>query len=156
DSNVENHIPEGRVYESPGDRLCPVSTYEAYDALWQCPNVNYWKEGSAWFCAQPIGCHYLSVMKPMSVDAPLNRIYTNHCVRAKTIRILASASVQRSDIKVITGHKRESSLDPYITVALVSTSSMKRKLSNIVSNAVREADNKGNRRMVDINKDEEL
>ena len=60
--------------------------------------------------------------------------FTQTTVRAKTTRILASANVQRSDIKIITGHKRESSLDPYITGELVATSSMKRKLSNIVSN----------------------
>ncbi|CAL4122286.1 unnamed protein product [Meganyctiphanes norvegica] len=82
--------------------------------------------------------------------------FTQTIVRAKTTRILASAIVQRSDIKIITGHRREYSLDPYFTGVLLATSSTKRKLSNIVSNAVREADNKGNRRMMDINEDVEL
>ena len=43
DSNTDTHIPEGRVYEFPGDRLCPVAAYEMYleklhpglEALWQ-------------------------------------------------------------------------------------------------------------------------
>ena len=125
DSNTDTHIPEGRVYEFPGDRLCPVAAYELYleklhpglEALWQRPNSHYWKDGSLWYTAQPLGKQYLGTMlKRMSEDAKLSRVYTNHCVRATTTRILATASIQRSDIKIITGHKREASLDPYYRI----------------------------------------
>ena len=96
-------------------------------------------------------------MKKMSNTAHLSRPYTNHCVRATTTRILAAANVQRSDIKLVTGHKRESSLDPYITGALGATTSTKRKLSNIISNAVSKAG--GSKRkvnVVEIEDDQEL
>ena len=163
--SVESYVPEGRVYEFPGDRLCPVSAYELYleqlnpelDALWQKPNTYYWKQGSPWYCAQPLGVHFLSgMMKKMSIHADLSRMYTNHCVRATTTRILAAADVQRSDIKMITGHKRESSLDPYITGALGATTSTKRKLSHILSDAVNVADTRAKMKIVEIAEDEEL
>ena len=94
------------------------------------------------------------MLKRMSEDAKLSRVYTNHCVRATTTRILATASIQRSDIKIITGHKREASLDPYITGALGATTATKRKLSNILSEAVATADSKS--RKIAISDDEEL
>ena len=162
---VESYVPEGRVYEFPGDRLCPVAAYELYleklnpelEALWQKPNTFFWKQGSPWYCAQPLGVHCLSgMMKKMSESARLSRVYTNHCVRATTTRILAAADVQRSDIKIVTGHKRESSLDPYITGALGATTSTKRKLSNILSDAVSVADKGAKRKIVEIDEDEEM
>lgn len=89
-------------------------------------------------------------MKKMSVDAKTSRIYTNHCIRATTTRILATANVQRSDIKIVTGHKSEASLEPYITGALGATTGTKRKLSNILSKAVSTASSRAKKMVVEV------
>ncbi|CAG2219073.1 KCTD1_15 [Mytilus edulis] len=52
-------------------------------------------------------------MKDMSKVANLSQIYTNHCVRATTINILAHAGIADREIMKITGHKCETSLSSY-------------------------------------------
>ncbi|CAC5385400.1 KCTD1_15 [Mytilus coruscus] len=49
----------------------------------------------------------------MSKVANLSQIYTNHCVRATTINILAHAGIADREIMKITGHKCETSLSSY-------------------------------------------
>ncbi len=51
-------------------------------------------------------------MKDISITAFLSEIYTNHCIRATVIGILDKKHA-RSNIKTVTGHSSESSLDSY-------------------------------------------
>ena len=54
------------------------------------------------------------MMKKISSDANLSKIYTNHCLRATASKGLADAGNERADIRVITGHVADNSLDPYV------------------------------------------
>ncbi|CAC5407169.1 KCTD1_15 [Mytilus coruscus] len=53
------------------------------------------------------------MMKAISKDAWLTKLYTNHCVHATTINVLAHSGVSDREIMNITGHKCESSLNSY-------------------------------------------
>ena len=54
-------------------------------------------------------------MKNISSAAKLSRTYTNHCVRATTSTLLGHKGVTPRLIKNITGHKKDESLQHYIT-----------------------------------------
>ena len=67
-----------------------------------------------WYTSRPLGERYLNnMMKTFSQKANLSMIYTNHCVRATTINVLAHAGVSDREIMRITGHKCEKSLNSY-------------------------------------------
>ena len=124
DVEAASYRSEARVYARPGNPLCPVAAYEMYlsllhtelDALWQRPN-DKWQPGRFWYYKAPLGDSSLnSMMKKMSSDAGLSKIYTNHCLRATASKGLADAGFERTDIYVVTGHRNIKSLDPYINM----------------------------------------
>ncbi|CAL4099089.1 unnamed protein product, partial [Meganyctiphanes norvegica] len=90
DVNVASCSPETRVYARPGNRLCPVKAFNKYlsllhpelDALWQRPNDKWQpKEDCYWYSRIPLGEKSLnSMLKKMSIEAGLSKVYTNHCL----------------------------------------------------------------------------
>jgi hypothetical protein len=85
------------------------------DRLFQHPLVNFEQTGITWYKNSPVGKNVLSeMMKIISKQAGLSKVYTCHSVRASTITNLHRAGVERNDIKHITNHKNSSSLDHYI------------------------------------------
>ena len=144
DVGAASYRPEARVYARPGNQLCPVEAYTKYvsllhpelDALWQKP-AEQWQPGETgrnWYCRAPMGIRPLNeMMKKMSIDAGLSRIYTNHCLRATASKGLSDAGHERTDICVVTGHTNIKSLDPYINMP---SDAKKRKLSSNIGNLI--------------------
>ena len=80
-----------------------------------CQNVDFNTQGIiVWYTTQPIGEKMLNdMMKNVSKDAGLSKIYTNHSVRATTVNLLTHCGVPDKEIMRITGHKCEASLSFY-------------------------------------------
>ena len=111
---------DGRMYEQPGPH-CPVQLLRNYlarlndqsDAFFQRPARK--PTHNHWFDNMPLGKQTLgNMLKNICKTVGLEKIYTNHCLRATTAVALARKGVERSAIKHVTGHRNESSLDPYL------------------------------------------
>ena len=74
-----------------------------------------------------------TMLKRMSEEAQLSKLYTNHCLRATASKGLSDAGNERSDICVVTGHASVSSLDPYINRP---SDAKKRKLSSNIGDLI--------------------
>ena len=134
-------MPQGRMYEQPGDELCPIRAYELYvsllngdvDCLWQKPNVQFRRTGN-WYNRQPVGQNTLGdILKNMCKDAGITTKYTNHSTRVTTSVILNDAGFGESDIINVTGHKSTSSLTNYIHKA---STVKKQKMADTISNSL--------------------
>ena len=76
---------------------------------------NVWYENCA------VGKNKLNTMlKAMSLEAGLSQIYTNHCLRKTTIMALKKQGVCKENIRAVTGHKHNASLQPYFEEASYS------------------------------------
>ncbi|KAK3096570.1 hypothetical protein FSP39_001389 [Pinctada imbricata] len=124
-----------RMYAS-GGASCPISSLRKYlelrnpktDHLFQRPKDSV--QNGVWYNSAPIGERTLNdMMKVISKDAGLSRVYTNHCVRATTITLLSHAGVETREIMKISGHRNESSIRSYNTD---SSSTQKRAYSGII------------------------
>jgi len=88
------------------------------DAFFQYPRKNSkWKyDDEVLFDARPIGCNKLDgMMKSISEEAKLSKMYTNHGVRATAITLWSNAGVQNRHIMAISGHRSKQSLLHYNT-----------------------------------------
>ncbi|CAG2190470.1 unnamed protein product [Mytilus edulis] len=101
---------------------CPVQALKSYlskrnpttNDFFQLSRPKVDANDEIWYTSRPLGENMLNnMMKDMSKVANLSQIYTNHCVRATTINILAHAGIADREIMKITGHKCETSLSSY-------------------------------------------
>ena len=53
------------------------------------------------------------MMKTISEEARLSKVYTNHCVRATAITLWSNAGISNRHIMAISGHRSEQSLVSY-------------------------------------------
>jgi len=84
------------------------------DALFQYPKRNWRPSDQVWYENQPLGVNKLStMMKEISKDGSLSRIYTNHSVRATAITLWANPGISDREIMAISGHQSEASLRSY-------------------------------------------
>ena len=136
-----SYMAQGRLYEQPGDDLCPLRAYVKYvsllntdvDCLWQRPNKLF-NEGGRWYHKQVLGRHTLgNFLKNMCKDAGITNVYTNLYTRVTTSVLLNEAGFGENDIVHITGHKNTSSLSNYINKA---STNKKRKMADTISNAL--------------------
>ena len=102
--------------------LCPVRLFylmwrklnPLVNCLWQRPKRSVTKNDPIWFDAVPVGRDPLnSMMKKISKNAGLSRIYTNHCIRATVVTSLDEKGFEARDIMATTGHKSEASIRSY-------------------------------------------
>ena len=110
-----------RIY-STGRENCPVQCLKLYlstientghDSFWpkakRVPTANCWYETK-----QIVGRTVLGeMMKRISRNAGLSRIYTNHCVRPTVVSNLKTSGFKNEEICLITGHKSETSIRRY-------------------------------------------
>jgi hypothetical protein len=104
-----------------GSSACPVSSYKFYlkmlnpklSTLFQRPKASTPSTG-CWYDNQVIGVKTLQgMMKSISKEANLSKIYTNHSIRATSITILDESGVHSRDICSVSGHTSEKSLRSY-------------------------------------------
>ena len=111
-------LPSARMYELPGNPLCPVASFRKYITklnpknpwLWQKPLDAFDEDDNVWYANSPLGKNTLRLlMKNISKMAHLSVEYTNHSIRATDITALDDAGFEARHIMRITGYKIESS-----------------------------------------------
>ncbi|KAJ8316763.1 hypothetical protein KUTeg_005709 [Tegillarca granosa] len=127
-----------RMYAT-GENDCPVLAFKKYiekrnpssQYFFQQPRPRVTESDNIWYTIRPVGEKSLNnFMKQISEAAKLSKVYTNHSVRASTVKILAHAGVPNREIMKITGHKCEASLDSYNAD---SSDKQKRSYSGVLS-----------------------
>ena len=114
---------DGRIYENP-NVLCPVGASELYlsklnpslDLLWQRPKAfdNFNQSDSVWYCNALLGKNTIgSLMKTISVEYKLSKVYTNHCIRSTAVSVLDNNNFEARQIMRVSGHKSETSIRSY-------------------------------------------
>jgi hypothetical protein len=107
-----------------GGPNCPVASLKLYisklhpecNALFQRPRPKgKWAlTDKTWYVQAPVGKNYLgNFMKQISKNAALSKPYTNHCIRATCVTVLAESGVHPNDICAVTGHANVTSLQHY-------------------------------------------
>ena len=121
----EDHA-DRKIFSTPGSKKCPVQTIKAYlshlnpevDALFQRPKdisirFNPGKE-SVWFERKVLGHNvFENMLKNMSQRARIQPYFTNHSLRATTVTVLSSVNVETRQIRAVTGHKSDASIESY-------------------------------------------
>ena len=121
----EDHA-DGKIFSSPGSKRCPVQTIKSYlshlnpevDSLFQRPKEESLRfnphKDSVWFEKKVLGHNTLeNMLKNMSHRAGIQPYFTNHSLRATTVTILSSVNVETRQIKAVTGHKSDASIESY-------------------------------------------
>jgi hypothetical protein len=122
----EDHS-DGKIFSQPGSKRCPVEMLKTYlnhlnpniPALFQRPK----SESSAkfnpkvhevWYDACNVGHNTLeNMLRKMTERAGITPYLTNHSLRATTVTVLSSSNIETRQIKAITGHKSDSSIESY-------------------------------------------
>ena len=120
-NDVESTEKEARMYETEdqGDGYKALKLYlqkvnPKCTAFFQYPKKNSTAEDAVWYEARPLGIHSLAkMMKDISVEARLSKVYTNHCVRATAITLWSNSGISNRHIMAISGHRSEQSLVSY-------------------------------------------
>ena len=118
--------PEGKIFGFPNSPRCPIKTLKNYlshlnphlAALFQHPkslsNQNFSPRlNQIWYDKSPVGESALgSMLRNMSIQAGITPHLTNHCIRASNT-VMSEARFEGKDIRSITGHKSNTSLESY-------------------------------------------
>ena len=121
--DVASNEKYARMYETdhPNDGYKALSLYMSKmnpncKALFQYPKRNWSPFDDVWYENRPLGVNKLDgMMKEISKEANLSRIYTNHSVRATAITVMSNAGIPNRHIMAISGHRNEQSLAHYNT-----------------------------------------
>ena len=114
--STDDTTGEGRIYDRPGSRMCPVASFKKYltklhpdlDSLWQRPAFSFVDGDSTWYFRMNVGATTLNMfMSNLSRSVKLSQIYTNHSIRATSIRLMDDAGFEARHIMRVTGHRYE-------------------------------------------------
>ncbi|XP_067669259.1 uncharacterized protein [Haliotis asinina] len=117
-----------RIYAT-SSRSCPVSAFRKYcsklnpqnSAFFQQPRKHAQQLESVWYTLKAVGHNTLSqMMKGISTEYKLSKIYTNHCVRATTSALLSHAGVDTRVIETMTGQRSQPTYYIYSTDSLLN------------------------------------
>ena len=116
----------GKIFSSHSSKRCPVQTIKSYlshlnpevEFLFQRPKAESTRfnpeKDSVWFERKVLGHNKLeNMLKTMSQRAGIQPYFTNHSLRATTVTILSSENVETRQIKAVTGHKSDASIQSY-------------------------------------------
>lgn len=113
---------QSRIYAT-GKTNCPVIAIRLLLSKLpsECDNIFY-KKRNDWFTSQSwhnskliMGIHTIgNLMKRISINAKLSRVYTSHCIRPTVVSSLFNRGFTAQDIQCVTGHKREDSVKRYM------------------------------------------
>ena len=119
-SATENlHNNHAIIAEQEGDVRCPVNSFKHYlenlndkcEAFFQHPD-----KYNKIYENRPIGKNTLGeMMKTISKNAKLSKIYTNHCIRKTTATGMHRQGFSLKEISNVTKHKNLQSLEHYIS-----------------------------------------
>lgn len=129
------------MYSTPENpEKCPVEAVKLYlskiptecSSLFPKPLPKKHCYSNEWYSKlQVIGKHTLhNTMKRLSENLKLNKVYTNHCVRATVVTEMNELGYRPEEIQSVTGHKRIDSVQRYIKR---TTDSKKQKISRDLS-----------------------
>lgn len=122
DDITDHDDKDGRVYENPGDKDCPVAAFQLYlsklhpenPCFWQRPKKVENMTENLWYDNMAVGKNTLGkIMAKVSEEAKLSKRYTNHCIRATCITNLDENGIETRHIMEISGNKSESSVRSY-------------------------------------------
>lgn len=121
--DVNSSEKKSRMYETDESndgykalRLYLSKTNPKCESLFQYPKRNWAPTDDVWYENRPVGINKLdSMMREISKEAGLSRIYTNHSVRATSITLMSNAGIPNRHIMAISGHRNEQSLAHYNT-----------------------------------------
>ena len=128
----------GGIILATGKKNCPVKSLKLYleklnpkcDAFFQRPRKEPSSAGS-WYDNQVVGKNSLKqMMKIISQEANLSIVYTNHSIRATSVRILDQAGLEACDIMIVTGHRSKKSIQHYSRAGF----NKKRLMSDTITN----------------------
>ncbi len=128
-----------RVYEIPGDDHCPVKALQLYlsklnpkcEWFYQRPKKAEHVTDGIWYDNVPVGHNTIgNMMKAMSKQANLSKLYTNHSIRATAISVLNDAGVGDRIICSLSGHRNMGSLRSYCSDA---SEGQKRSMSDVLA-----------------------
>lgn len=122
-ADIESFEKHGRMYKSSEDpNLDGISCLKRFltkrnprcSAFFQYPKRKFLESDDTWYDNKPLGINKLStMMKEISSEANLSKIYTNHSVRATAITLWSDANVPSRHIMNISGHRNEQSIKNY-------------------------------------------
>ena len=145
-SNNKNDKQQERIYAYSNPETCPVQAIktllnklpENSSSLFYYKRKN-WKETGFWYNPNlPIGINTVgSMMKTISKSAELSKIYTGHCVRSTVITSMFNIGASVADIKCVSGHKSDNSVDRYVKRI---DDDKKSELSSLLSRAWNKSD----------------
>ena len=113
-SSLNDTTGEGRMYDRPGDKMCPVRSFKKYvsklhpdlDALWQRPVLSFLPDDEQWYCKVILGVNTLTRMMPtISKRAELSASYTSHSIRTTSVQLMDEARFEARHIMRVTGHR---------------------------------------------------
>lgn len=105
--------------------MCPFTSLKKYiskrnrriEAFWQRPKENVNDEMPIWYDGAPLGkCTLENMMKDISKELNLSKVYTNHCGRATTVCTLKENGFSDREVMSVTKHKSSQSLIAYDNV----------------------------------------
>ena len=143
----DDNATKARMYEVPNSSLCPVTSYIKYSqklstdcsSFWQHPKEKHEESDSVWYCNSPLGKNTLGrYMSNLSKEAGLNKIYTNHCLRATCVTVLDKLGFESRHIMAVSGHKSENSLKSYAQVGPEKIKAMSNALSSVTGSTLPE------------------
>ena len=98
-------------------RKTPLSKLNpSLDLLWQRPKAfdNFNKSESVRYCNAPLGKNTLgSLMKTISVEYKLSKVYTNRYTRSTAISVLDNNNFEVRHIMPVSGYKSETRIRSY-------------------------------------------
>ena len=89
-------------------QLFIAKLHPSCQALFQYPKRKWSPADSTWYENRPLGVNALgNMMKTIIEAAGLSKIYTNHFVRATSIRLWSNLGLTNRHIMAISGHRSE-------------------------------------------------
>ena len=132
---------DGRMYETKqaGDGYSAMKLYlekinPGCQAFFQFPKRDWQASDNVWYENRPLGVNKLgNMMREISQEGQLSRIYTNHSLRATAITLWSQAGISSRQIMAISGHRNEQSLKHYNDRP---SENQLRQCSNVISEAL--------------------
>lgn len=122
--STEDHS-NGNIFAVPGSSRCPVEVLKAYlphlnpdlESLFQKPkDINKFNRDvcKVWYGVRKLGHNSLeNMLTNTTTRAEIKPYFTNHSLRATTFTVPSERNVEPLQIKVVTGHRSDTSIESY-------------------------------------------